>query len=177
MVTQAKAPPAMPEDDLKVFVKGTENFFDRITSLPADVSTPFIKEQGDRVIMDFSAVIGISGSQRGCVYYTAPREMIVDLLPHFGETDKNDDLLADCVGEIANTISGNAREFLGPNFMISVPVVFCGRPDDVRFPQEAPCFVLPIDWNGHRSSLILCLKKDEVVAVEFDPDALKEIAS
>jgi chemotaxis protein CheX len=166
---------AMPEDDLKVFVKGTEHFFHHITALPAEVSTPFIKEHGDRVILDFSAVIGISGSQRGCVYYTATREMIVDLLPHFGETDNNDDLLADCVGEIANTISGNAREYLGPNFMISVPVVFCGRPDDVRFPQEAPCFVLPIDWNGHRSSLILCLKRDDDLSADFNEAALKEL--
>ena len=167
---------AMPEDDLKVFVKGTEHFFHHITAMQAEVNTPFIKEQSDRVILDFSAVIGISGSQRGCVYYTASREMITDLLPHFGETDVNDDLLADCVGEIANTISGNAREFLGPNFMISVPVVFCGRPDDVRFPQEAPCFVLPIDWNGHRSSLILCLKKDDDLTSDFDEAALKELA-
>jgi chemotaxis protein CheX len=172
----ANAPVAMPEDDLKVFVKGTEHFFLHITQLSAEISTPFIKEQSDRVILDFSAVIGISGSQRGCVYYTASREMIVDLLPHFGESDINDDLLADCVGEIANTISGNAREFLGPNFMISVPVVFCGRPDDVRFPQDAPVFVLPIEWNGHRSSLILCLKKDDDLTSDFDEAVLKEVS-
>jgi chemotaxis protein CheX len=168
----------MPEDDLKVFVKGTEHFFLRVTSIPAVVNPPFIKEHSDRVIMDFSAVIGISGSQRGCVYYTAPREMICELLPHFGEDELHDDILGDCVGEIANTIAGNSREFLGPNFMISVPVVFCGRPSDVRFPQHAPCFVLPIDWKGHRSALILCLKRDDDEASGFiDGKTLRELTS
>ena len=174
-VVTANTPQTMPEDDLKVFVKGTEHFFLQITSVPAEVGTPYIKESNDDVIMDFSAVIGISGSQRGCVYYTAPREMIRELLPHFGETEWHDDLLADCVGEIANTISGNSREHLGPSFLISVPVVFCGRPDDVRFPHEAPCFVLPITWKGHRSLLILCLKREEEKQPALDTEALKEL--
>jgi chemotaxis protein CheX len=175
-MTSTHEPHTMPEDDLKVFVKGTEYFFLQVTSTRADVSTPFIREATDHVIDDFSAVIGISGSQRGCVYYSAPREMIRELVTHYGETEASDDLYADCVGEIANTISGNAREYLGPGFMISVPVVFRGRADDVRFPHDAPAFVIPITWNGHRSSLILCLKRDEKEMPTFDPEMLKEIA-
>jgi chemotaxis protein CheX len=176
MTTTQEVVSTLPEDDLKVFVKGTEYFFLQVTSTRAEVSTPFIKEPKDRVIDDFSAVIGISGSQRGCVYYSAPREMIRELVTHYGETEASDDLYADCVGEIANTISGNAREYLGPGFMISVPVVFRGRAEDVRFPHDAPAFVIPILWNGHRSSLILCLKKDEKEPPTFDPEMLKEIA-
>ena len=168
---------ALPEDDLRVFVKGTEYFFLQVTSTRAEVSTPFIKEASDQVINDFSAVIGISGTQRGCVYYSASREMIRELVTHYGETEASDDLYADCVGEIANTISGNAREYLGPGFMISVPVVFRGRADDVRFPHDAPAFVIPILWNGHRSSLILCLKRDEKEPPTFEPEMRKEIAS
>ncbi len=163
------------EDDLKVFVRGTEYFFAQVTSTRAEVSTPFIREASDRVIDDFSAVIGISGVQRGCVYYTAPREMVRELVTHYGETDPSDDLFADCVGEIANTISGNAREFLGPGFMISVPVVFRGRAEDVRFPQDVPAFVIPISWNGYRSSLILCLKRDDKEQPSFDRELFKEV--
>lgn len=73
------------EDDLKTFVKGTEHFFKHVTRMAAEVSMPFIKESSDSVIDDFSAVIGISGKHRGCVYYTAPREMIGELMGHFGE--------------------------------------------------------------------------------------------
>jgi len=150
----------MSENDLKIFVKGTEHYFTQVAETPAEVSTPFIKEDQDKVIYDFSAVIGISGKQRGCVYYTASSDMIRTLLKQIGEDDQSDEILADYVGEIANTISGNAREHLGSGFMISVPVVFRNA-DDVRFPQDSPTFVIPISWNGYRSSLILCLKEDE----------------
>jgi len=87
---------AMREDDLKIFVKGTEHFFKQVTKVAAEVSMPFIKESRDNVMHDFSAVIGISGKHRGCVYYTAPREMIGELMGHFGETDRSDDLLRLC---------------------------------------------------------------------------------
>jgi hypothetical protein len=39
-----------------------------------------------------------------------------------------------------------------------VPVVIRGRAEDVRFPDDAPAFVIPINWGGHRSTLIICLK-------------------
>lgn len=165
---------AMREEDLKIFVKGTEHFFKQVTKVAAEVSSPFIKESGDHVMNDFSAVIGISGKHRGCVYYTAPREMVGELMGHFGETDRSDDLLSDCVGEIANTISGNARQHLGPGFMISVPVVIQGKAEDVRFPKDAPAFVIPITWNGYRSSLILCLKNGEKETPALDLGSLED---
>ncbi len=162
------------EDDLKTFVKGTEHFFKHVTRMAAEVSMPFIKESSDSVMNDFSAVIGISGKHRGCVYYTAPREMIGELMGHFGETDRSDDLLSDCVGETANTISGNARQHLGSGFLISVPVVIRGKAEDVRFPKDAPAFVIPITWNGHRSSLILCLKTGDKEMPTFDLSSLED---
>jgi chemotaxis protein CheX len=143
-----------------VFVHGAARFFSKISPVQAQVGTPFLRDDTDRVMSDFSAVIGISGNQRGCVYYSAPREMVLALADLFGESDLSDDICADFVGEIANTISGNAREQLGPGFLISVPVVIRGRADDVRFPDDAPAFVIPISWNGHRSSLIICLKEE-----------------
>jgi chemotaxis protein CheX len=164
----------MSEDDLKVFVKGTERFFLQAGSKPAEVSTPFVKEETDRVIYDFSAVIGITGTQRGCVYYTAPRGMVLELVKQIGETDQSDDILADYVGEIANTIAGNAREHLGAGFMISVPVVFRAAAD-VRFPSGTPAFVIPILWNGHRSSLILSLRDEDISVPDFERQEKKEI--
>lgn len=164
----------MSEDDLKVFVKGAERFFMQAASTPAEVSTPFVKEDADHVIYDFSAVIGITGTQRGCVYYTAPRAMVRELVKQIGETEQSDDILADYVGEITNTISGNAREHLGAGFMISIPVVFRGA-ENVRFPSGTPAFVIPILWSGHRSSLILSLKDEDVAVPDFAAREKKEI--
>lgn len=157
--TSSSKTSGVTEDDLKVFVNGASRYFAQVAESPAEVGTPFVLEDGDRVVSDFSAVIGVTGAQRGCVYFTAPREMVVQLVAIVGEPDQSDDMCADFVGEIANTISGNAREHLGSGFMISVPVVL-RQATDVRFPQDAPAFVIPILWNGHRSSLIICLKDE-----------------
>lgn len=143
-----------------MFVHGAARYFSKLSPTPAEVGTPYLREESDRVMSDFSAVIGISGNQRGCVYYTAPRDMVHALAAIFGESDLSDDICADFVGEIANTISGNAREHLGPGFLISVPVVIRGRAEDVRFPEGAPAFVIPINWSGHRSTLIICLQEE-----------------
>ena len=153
----------MTDEDLKPFVSGTANFFVQVGSIPAEIDTPFVKEKEDRVMSDFSAIIGVTGSQRGCVYFTAPREMLKDLVKRLGEPDLSDEICADYVGEIANTISGNAREALGSNFKISVPTVFRGTDRDVQFPLDAPAFVVPIHWAGYRSALIICLRDNRVV--------------
>lgn len=154
----------MTEDELKIFIRGTENFFEVSTSTKAKVSTPYVMETDDRVVYDFSAIIGVSGSQRGCVYYSAPRDMVRELVEGLGETLSDDTIFADYVGEIANTISGNAREFLGSGFMISVPVVFSGDGENkVRFPKDIPAFVVPLEWKGYQSSLIMALKQNDPV--------------
>ncbi|PAW75997.1 MAG: hypothetical protein B9S32_16935 [Verrucomicrobia bacterium Tous-C9LFEB] len=147
----------MDETHLKIFIKGTTNYFGQIAREAAEIGTPYLKEDNDNVILDYSAVIGISGSYRGCVYYTAPKEMIRKLIIHMGEHNADDALCADFVGEIANTIAGNAQEELGAGFMISVPIVLAGNPGSVRFPKDAPTFVIPIIWQGNKSYLLICV--------------------
>ena len=53
-------------------------------------------------------MIGISGARKGIVYFTAPRGMLTVLLMRMQETDSSDENIKDLVGEVANTISGNA---------------------------------------------------------------------
>jgi chemotaxis protein CheX len=174
----------MTEDELKIFIRGTEHFFEASTSAPAKVSTPYVMESDDRVVYDFSAIIGVSGTQHGCVYYSAPRDMVRELVEHLGETMTSDTIYADYVGEIANTISGNAREFLGSGFMISVPVVFTAGSSEsrVRFPRDIPAFVVPLEWKGYQSSLIMALKDDgpaelvEEIELEDEPIESEEIS-
>jgi chemotaxis protein CheX len=150
----------MKDEDLRPFVSGTANYFVQVGSIAAEIDTPFVKEKHDRVMSDFSAIIGVTGSQRGCVYYTAPREMLKSLVKRLGEADLSDEICADYVGEIANTISGNAREELGSGFKISSPKLFRGIEEEVQFPSDAPAFVVPILWAGYRSALIICLRDE-----------------
>ncbi len=144
---------------MKVFVQSTANYFETMAKGGAVLGTPYLRDEDEDVALDFSAVIGISGSYKGAIYYTAPREKIQALLPILGETDSDDHVCADLVGEITNTISGNAREKLGPNFMISPPFILEGRPHDVRTAGNAPCYVLPVSWNSHCSRVLVTLEK------------------
>lgn len=80
------------------------------------------------------------------------------MLLSFGETELTDEHLNDMVGEVANVISGNARKDLGPDFMISVPIVIRGEPDEIVFPPDIRSYVIPIFWNSYRAAIVVSLE-------------------
>jgi chemotaxis protein CheX len=148
----------MKEQHLKTFVSGVSGYFEHFTAQPAEVHAPYIDDQPPR-LLDYTAVIGISGGYQGCVYFTAGTPLLQELLARAGETGAADaDSLADAAGEVANTISGNARGELGAGFTISVPSRLRGQPADFTRPPSVPAFVIPISWQGHRSELVVCLR-------------------
>ena len=148
----------MDEEELQVFIDGTTNYFVQVFDTPANVEAPYLKDE-ESVILDYTGVIGISGSCRGCVYYTASTGMLETLLRLLGEEDVSPHNLADMVGEISNTLSGNARQDFGSHFMISVPVIVEGQPSGLDLPSNTRTFVIPVMWNDFRSYLIICLEK------------------
>lgn len=150
----------MEEDILKVFARSTARYFEQTADGGAALGTPYLRDPEETVALDYSAIIGISGAWRGGVYYTAPRAKLEALLPKLGEHAPDDKLCADLVGEIANSISGNAREQLGAGFMISPPFVLEGKPGDVRTPPGAACYVLPVTWAGHASRVLVTLTRN-----------------
>jgi len=84
--------------------------------------------------------------------------MLTVLLMRMGETELTEENMADLVGEVANTISGNARRDFGKDFMISVPQVVAGEPDKVATPDNVRSFVIPINWRSHAAQLVVCLE-------------------
>src|SRR5664279_4090895 len=99
----------MDEKELRVFIDIVGQYFERQTGRLPEVGSPYLGEPSALPMYDFTGVIGISGERQGCVYVTARRELLRQLLLHVGESDVSDNNLCDLVGEIANTISGNAR--------------------------------------------------------------------
>ena len=73
------------------------------------------------------------------------------------ETDCSEDTILDLVGEVANTISGNARRDFGKSFVISVPTVVAHNPEKVT-PPHPRCYVIPINWRAHSAKLVVCLE-------------------
>lgn len=153
----------MDESILNIFSTGIIRYFTTTTELPAVMGTPFLGQDDEKVALDFSAVIGISGTYRGNIYYTASRAKLNALLPLLGEEEPDDHLCGELVGEIANIFSGNAREELGGGFMISTPFLLSGSNDSVRPAKGAPCYILPIEWNSYSSRLLITLVKTESI--------------
>lgn len=157
-VMTSDASTSLRQKTLPVFVQSIMNYFDRMTGVPAETETPYLLE-GTPETFDFTAVIGVSGDLHGCVYYTAPREMLDLLLGFVAENQPTDELRCDMAGEVANTLSGNARRQLGKGFMISVPVVIQGKPERLVAYKGIACFVIPILWRGMRSLLMISISE------------------
>ena len=150
----------MEETILKIFARSITRYFAMVAGGEAVLGTPYLSAENESVALDFSAVIGITGSHRGNIYYTAPREKLHALLPLIGEITPDDRLCAELVGEITNTISGNAREELGGGFMISTPFVLEGGPLTVHTAKDSTCYILPVTWNHHRSRVLVSIQQN-----------------
>lgn len=126
----------MSEQTLQVFIDGVVRFFEHTNDKNVKVGTPYLVENETPAAYDVTGIIGISGPYRGCVYFTAPRILLKHLLLSIGETETSNEYLFDLVGEVANTISGNARSTFGHEFMISVPAMIEGAPDHIHLPKN-----------------------------------------
>src|ERR1041384_3829793 len=131
----------LQEQELKTFVEGTTNYFEVAAQQPASIGSPYLLPKGAPGGHNTNGVINITGKREGVVYFTAPRAMLTVLLMKMQETDFSHDTMKDLVGEVANTISGNARRDFGRDFVISVPNVIAG--DAVELPPNLRPFVIP----------------------------------
>jgi chemotaxis protein CheX len=147
----------MNEEEIRVFIDGVVRYFDRVTGKPATVETPFLKGEHP-ISLDYTGVIGISGRQRGAVFFTSDSALLTKVLETLGEVEIDSEAMADLVGEVANTISGNARRFYGHEFRITVPTVMQGGDQDVGLPGKPKELVIPVLWQGLRCYLIVSLE-------------------
>ena len=148
----------MDEKELRVFIDIVSQYFERQTGRLPEMGSPYLGEPSALPIYDFTGVIGISGERQGCVYFTAHRDLLRQLLLHVGESDVSDHNLSDLVGEVADTISGNGRRHFGPDFLISVPVVVTGNPTAIQVPRTVKAYILPLRWHKLEATLVVSLK-------------------
>ncbi|MEQ8904240.1 chemotaxis protein CheX [Ekhidna sp.] len=146
------------EATCNLFINSVSNYFKHLTEIDSDMKVPYLKESDGLVLKDFTGMIGISGSRQGFVYISANREMFADLINLFiGIEDPSEEDILDMAGEISNVVAGNVRANLGANFMISVPTVFEGMPEELHIPEDVSMYVIPIKWNNHEAFVVLGL--------------------
>jgi len=148
----------MDEQELRIFIDIVSQYFESQTGRPPEIGSPYLGDPNALPVFDYTGVIGISGARQGCVYFTAHRDLLSQLLLHVGELDVSDSNLSDLAGEIANTISGNARRHFGPDFMISVPVVVKGNATAIQVPRNVKAYIIPLSWHKHEAVLVVSLQ-------------------
>lgn len=147
----------MNEQDLTVFIDGAVHYFSQVTGDAARVGTPYLMNTREPAARGYTGIIGVTGDKRGNVYFSAPQLLVKDLLNSMGEDEMTHENLCDAVGEVANTISGNARKYFGKDFMISAPVVVTGQSEKIAVPKEVRSYVVPITWRGFEAGLVISL--------------------
>jgi chemotaxis protein CheX len=145
---------------LKVFVSSAGRFFSEMTGEDARVTSAYLRDSGAEWRHDYAAMIGVSGQYRGNVYFTAPRPLVEAVLTAMGESGRSDQEYGDLVGEITNCISGNSREVLGGDFIISTPHVLKPATRDPGVTEGTACYVIPIQWRDMTSHLLVALAEE-----------------
>jgi len=148
----------MIDKKLHTFIDGAVNYFNHTGSdVAAKVGSPYLIESMDNINSDYTGCITVTGAYQGFCYFSAPKILLKHLILSLGESDTSEDMMLDAVGEVANTLSGNAREFLGKDFIISVPEVIKGRPRKGEGHLDQRIYAIPINWNSYKAMLAVCL--------------------
>lgn len=147
----------MKAEKLNVFIESVMSFYSQIGSELKEISTPYLNENDQPLGYDFSGIISISGPSTGCVYVSAPSIMLREMLKVMDEPDISINNLKDLVGEVANTVSGNARTEFGPDFIISPPVIVEGIPSPSYLPKNKRAYIIPYHWHGKDALIGICL--------------------
>ena len=146
------------ESEINVFVNGVLHYFNTTVQQTAECGTPHLAIGRNPDVSDYTGMIKISGKRTGMVFFTAPKGMLSVMLMRMQETDMSHENLCDLVGEIANTLSGNARRDFGKQFQISVPSILAGREQRLEYPQASRPIVIPIEWRNYHARLIVSLQ-------------------
>jgi chemotaxis protein CheX len=138
---------ALKETDLRMFIDSVRRYFDVTSRMSPEITAAFLGTD-PLPTHDFNGIVSFSGRFSGQVIVSLPAMALRELLLMQRETDLSDVNLLDAVGEIANTLAGNARQALGSALEISVPSTLrgrAGRPARVR----AHPYVITFRWNTY----------------------------
>jgi chemotaxis protein CheX len=149
----------MDEKDIQALISGTVNFFGTLVDSSAEVLAPYLVPDEGVLLMDYTGVIDVAGVRTGSIYFTSPGALLRYILVKHGRTQIDESFMADVVGEVANTISGNARRVFGHEFEISVPRVLTGKDAHKQLKLGARAFIVPIAWRQYQAALVVSLSE------------------
>jgi chemotaxis protein CheX len=83
--------------------------------------------------------------------------MLREVINVMGEPDSSITMMKDLLGEMANTISGNARTEFGSEFIISTPQIVESAPSVSYLPRDRQSYITPFTWRGYKAVIGICI--------------------
>ncbi len=148
---------------IDVFIEGLRHYFSHLDLTAKDdndslyIGAPYLMETDKEAGLDYTGVISISGNSTGHIFFSAKSSLLNFILLKYGERDFSELFKRDLVGEVANTLAGNARKVLGSEFHISPPKVINGKINPRNYRLSSRCYILPMRWNSNKAELIISI--------------------
>jgi chemotaxis protein CheX len=139
------------------FVGSVMHYFESAVQQPAACGIPHLALRHSPDLSDYTGIVTISGRTDGVVFFTAPKSMLCVMLMCMRDTDLSHDHLCDLVGEIANTLSGDAQRNFRHQFSMATLSVVHDRKAPVLYPPNSRPIVIPIAWRSYQARLVVCL--------------------
>ena len=147
----------LSEGDLRLFVESIKRYLLVTTRQEPQLTSAFLGT-GDIEGFEFNGIVAFSGSYNGHVVVSMPGKLVREILLLQHETDLSDGNLLDAVGEIANTLAGNARKSLGSDLEISVPVKIQGATGIKTRVRKHP-YVVTLRWGHHQAMVCVDMER------------------
>ena len=147
----------LSESDLRLFVESIKRYLLVTTRQEPQLTSAFLGT-GDVEGFEFNGIVTFSGSYNGQVVVSMPGKLVREILLLQHETDLSDGNLLDAVGEIANTLAGNARKTLGADLEISVPVKLQGAHGVKARVRKHP-YVITMRWGHHQAMVCVDMER------------------
>jgi chemotaxis protein CheX len=142
---------ALTESDLRFFVDTVRRYFSVTTGQDPEITSAFLAMDAIDA-NEYNGIVSFSGDYTGQVMVSMPAAMLRELLILQHERNLSEANLLDAVGEIANTLAGNARQAFGSGLDISVPVKLHGHSGIKARVRKHP-YVITLRW-GHHTALV-----------------------
>ncbi len=150
-------PSALTQQDLDHFVASVRRYFSVCTPHEPQITSAYLGGS-DMQTHEFTGAVSFTGKFEGHVMVSTTAALLRELLLLQMERDLSDGNLLDAVGEISNTLAGNARKHFGSGLDISVPLKLHGR-QGLTARMRAQPYVITLNWNRHPALVCVDLVK------------------
>ena len=150
----------LSEAEIGIFTGAVRDYFGHLGHDSAEVQGAWLLEgSAPPPLDDLTGAIDLGGDFAGAVYFTAPRQLVRHILVSLKETDHSEENLRDAIGEVANTIAGNARRLFGEQLHVSVPRTLAGKGNAPDASVRHRPYAVRLRWKHYEATLIVDISR------------------